>query len=224
LKLHVKMVRFQGASAAASRCKQDIDRTGEPKRGGVAVGHRPPSRFRTVLSCHSSYASSHRAPPARPLAHRGIPAGWAVLDASRRSLAYVYGSDERAGVADDRLTLDEARGSRRTSRGCRNCWRLDRGEAAAPGCSPPRAARMPEVLRASAIAPPSQSGGCRSRVATPACPVPVTSRHACGVGSARLGAPHTAATPSDAQVSCRYRVAAQAVHDALQGRRRGSRG
>jgi hypothetical protein len=38
-----------------------------------------------------------------------IPAGWAVLDASGRRLAYVYGSDERSGVADDRLTADEAR-------------------------------------------------------------------------------------------------------------------
>jgi len=38
-----------------------------------------------------------------------IPAGWAVLDASGRRLAYVYGADERFGVGDDRLTLDEAR-------------------------------------------------------------------------------------------------------------------
>ena len=38
-----------------------------------------------------------------------IPAGWIVLDASWRSLAYVYGWDERSGVADNRLTLDEAR-------------------------------------------------------------------------------------------------------------------
>jgi len=38
-----------------------------------------------------------------------IPAGWVVLDATGRNLAYVYGSDERSGVGDDRLTLDEAR-------------------------------------------------------------------------------------------------------------------
>ena len=28
-----------------------------------------------------------------------IPAGWTVLDANGRNLAYVYGADERSGVA-----------------------------------------------------------------------------------------------------------------------------
>jgi hypothetical protein len=61
-----------------------------------------------------------------------ILAGWAVLDASGRRLAYVYGSDERSGEGDDRLTLDDRAGSRRTSRGGRYCSLGDKdGQVAA---------------------------------------------------------------------------------------------
>ena len=51
-------------------------------------------------------------PPRRlpaPWTVERIPAGWTVLDASGRRVAYVYGTDERFGVGDDRLTADEAR-------------------------------------------------------------------------------------------------------------------
>ena len=47
--------------------------------------------------------------PPTPWRFERIHGGWAVLDASDRQPAYVYGSDQRYRVRDDRLTLDEGR-------------------------------------------------------------------------------------------------------------------
>jgi hypothetical protein len=38
-----------------------------------------------------------------------VPGGWRVDDANGVAMAYVYGSDQRQGVSDTGLTLDEAR-------------------------------------------------------------------------------------------------------------------
>ena len=37
------------------------------------------------------------------------PGGWKITDANGVSVAYVYGEDGPRGVADDRMTKDEAR-------------------------------------------------------------------------------------------------------------------
>ena len=83
---------------------------------GRTIACIPPFVTRGVLASFAGRATvslmPHQPQPRRlpaPWCVERIPAGWAVLDASERRLAYVYGSDERAGVADDRLTLDEAR-------------------------------------------------------------------------------------------------------------------